>query len=206
MSRVMYKRDDNSAGFFPKADGDKILSGSGWKPLDARSIPYTSPASGRLENVSAGLDHLLQRLGELSRDIAGVLDQASRMDAENDAIAKTIQAAVHELSNQTAAAVALVDRNVHKPVAISRSSNPALQFEPIGQTLRLDVATPGSFDDSAARLGANSIQGALTRLAGLIGETRSDYYRVYNEAITLSQRLEDAERRLASVEKVGQPT
>lgn len=201
MTQVMYKRDDGAVGYFHRASGQQILTSTGWKPLDAKSLPYTSQVSGSIDNVSHALDVLLKATADLRHDIAGVLEQARRMDAENDAITAQVMASVHITEQQVAAAVALVERSTHKAVALSRSSNPALQFEPISQTIRFDLSAPGSFDDSATRIGATSIQSAFIRLAVLIAELRNDYNRLYADIVAVSNKGEDQEARLALLEK-----
>lgn len=204
-AKLLIERDGGAVSTLPPTRKDMLLAGDSlggiaWIERDASRIPYTSPTSGRIENVSRALDHLMQHYAEVDRTVAEVLIQARKIDAENDAVVQKVQSAVYDLDQRVSMVSTTVERHAHRPLSVSRSNNPALQFEPLGQTIRLDLTIAGSFDDSGAKIGSTSIQGALTRLAGLIGDLRNDYYRVFNEAVTLSNRLEDTERRLAILE------
>ena len=201
MAQVMYRRSDGSVGVFPTARGQALLTGEGWKPLDAKSLPYTSHASGRLDNISTALDYILQQLGELGRDVEAVSQQASGSAVDSTATLAAVKTTLSGLEQQVNYALKRVERDTHRPISVSRSSNPALQFEAVSQALRLDLSIAGSFDDSAAKIGAISIQAAITRLSSLIGELRNDYYRVWNEAVALSNKVGTLEGRLTIAEK-----
>lgn len=170
MSQVMYKNESGGVRTTGKARTNSVLFASGRKPpawltLDAATVPYASTEATAIPNVSAALDHLFDQAKGIQGTLEELKTYIEAVDTEGDHEVKAMGMQLESFATVLNELAARLTKESHSPIAIGRSSNPALKLVESNQTLRLDMSVPGSFNDATAQLGASSIQEALNRLA-----------------------------------------
>ena len=89
----------------------------------------------------------------------------ARIDGQQTDMLTALRKEVADLNRFFQDTSTKVVRASHSKVTATITSNPALTVDVERQTVAVDLAAKGSFDDSRAGLGVNSIQLALEALA-----------------------------------------
>lgn len=166
--RLLYEGDGGRIQKVMPAPADTFLVGGNrleWRKLDATSLPYTSRESGPIANVSMALDHLLVLINKATAVIGQLEADNRRIDDQQTQMLTALRMEVAELNRYFTETATKVTRASHEKVTVSIASNAALSIEPGRQVLTLNLSAAGSFDDSRAQLGVNSVQLALESLA-----------------------------------------
>lgn len=166
--RLLYEDDQGRVSkVFPGQNGTVLTGGTKmqWKSLDAATVPYTSRASGPLANVSVALDQALLMIQQLQATVVMLEESNAKIDVQQNDMLAALRMEVADLNRFFQETATRVTRASHPKATVSISSNPALTLDADKQTISLNLAAKGSFDDSRAGMGVNSIQLALEALA-----------------------------------------
>ncbi len=166
--RLLYEATDGRIEKVMPAPTDTFLVGGNrleWRKLDATSLPYTSRESGPIANVSMALDHLLVLINKATAVIVQLEFDNRRIDDQQTQMLTALRMEVSELNRYVTETANKVTRASHEKVTVSIASNTALAIEPGRQIISMNLSASGSFDDSRAQLGVNSVQLALESLA-----------------------------------------
>lgn len=167
-TRLLYEDDLGRISKVPQGrEGTFLVGGKrmDWKTIDAANIPYTSPESGPLANVSAALDQTLLMVKRLQLTISAVEETNARIDGQQNDVLASLRKEVADLNRFFQETSTKVVRASHSRVTVAITSNPALTVDGDRQTIAFDLSAKGSFDDSRSGLGVNSIQLALEAIA-----------------------------------------
>lgn len=165
MSRILYEDDQGRISkVMAPQEGTVLVGGKRieWRKLDASLMPYTSKLSGLLSNASVALDHALTLLSDYGGRLLRLETAVERVEKQNADVLTETRTLVSRLNTYATEAVTKAQRASHKETGVSMASNPALAID--GQTLKLNLNTRGSFDDSRSQLGADNIQQAIETL------------------------------------------
>jgi len=166
--KLLYEDDQGRIGkVFPGQEGTYLAGGlkMQWRQMDATSVPYTSRESGPLPNVSVALDQALLMIQRLQTAVVTLEESNAKIDVQQNDMLAALRMEVAELNRFFQETATRVNRASHQKTTASISSNTALTLDANTQTVSLNLAAKGSFDDSRAGLGVNSIQLALEALA-----------------------------------------
>lgn len=171
--RLVYEEEDGRMGkVAPPGEGTILFGGNRiqWKRLEASVVPYNGQNAGALANVSMALDHLVA-LTDTMRSKLEIVDQENqRIDGQQTDMLDALRNQIADLNRALTEAQTTFNRTSHAQTGVSLTSNPALSIETQRQVLKLDFNAKGSFDDSRAGLGVNTIQLAIETLAGRLHE------------------------------------
>lgn len=168
MGKLIYEDDLGRIRKIPQgANGCFLVGGKAfeWRKADASNITYTSRESGALPNVSAALDHLLQVVSNVLTTISLLESESSRIDGQQNDVLTALRTEIATLNRFFRETVTKTSRNSHVRTNVSIASNSALIIDVDRQTISLDLAANGSFDDSRTGLEVTSVQLALEALA-----------------------------------------
>lgn len=201
MTQLMYRRSDGSVGVLkPMQRGSILIAGTPlpeWKRLDASMIPFSGVDGSALPSVSTALDHILkllyameERLATSEFQIGGVASESAATVAfVRDDVAKAVEYMTTESRRFSVAS--------HQPTSVTALTNPALALDAKTQQLTLDFSVKRSYDDSRSLIGANSIQGAIEKVASLVAHVQA-------EVVAQSERIQANTDAITRLERIVQ--
>lgn len=167
-NKILFEDDQGRINkVMPGPPGAFLVTGKSfaWKKADAGNITYTSPESGSLANVAMALDQALQMIRRVQVTVATLEEENRRIDGQQSDMLVALRTEVSDMNRHFQEISTKVLRASHQRTTVSIASNAALTIDTDRQTLSLNLAAKGSFDDSRAGLGVASVQLALESMA-----------------------------------------
>lgn len=167
-NRILYEDTLGRISKIPEGRAGTFLVGGktyGWQVADAANITYTSRESGPLANVSMALDQALLMTKRLQLTVAALEEESKRIDGQQNDVLAALRMEVADLNRFFQETSTKITRASHQRTTVSIASNPALTIDADRQTVNLNLAAKGSYDDSRSALGVASVQLAIESLA-----------------------------------------